>query len=751
MKKYATLVLLFTLLFTNIKQSTAQCVDCNTMICDGISSDDGSPADGVQTSRKCGCGSEISGACAYVEIDLTLNPYYDVNDPACGLIMETQESGNFNIYFIENGCDVADCSTPDFTVSSGATIESIPNSPTFSMMVCKNGGNAGRRDFNFSITCSTIENCVNSVDDDNNGFIDCDDPGCNLECDYSSTTSSFDGGLESNNRLSDKIAARNFERAVNSTGKIQFDIDFILPSYRDSKVNGKRENISISSIAPWDGIENTTSIETTPIDLLQITNATDIFAFDTYKAERRIASVLVTETSEKVYEHSKYICDRLGGSTIEAIWNYDFGSEHNFIVTKFINEDGSIEYNCNFSIIKNNLGKWCFESHWQLNQYSSGTQTFNFQLWANNTDHLQKLVQRFMANLKEYVIIEHSRFSEAPIMFVKSIKYHNRDIKVLLHNPNLESSLEISGFERSVERSTSTEFTKQIDLQGRTEEEFLIKTEGIFDMSFAIKSETGRSSDIIYIADGAWGIDNQRASAIVHYSEFKAENSSEATNQDYLVERGIELKGRIKNEISIYRALTPHQKPIDLSDYESLLLTAAGKGSLEITLINKGIVEWDKQARTTIVLQDDSTIYSINKSVFDASQPVDWNHISMIVFKIKGDDLQYQDFQVSISNVRFTKEIDEVEVEAPAHSEDLLIYPNPIVEDASVYFTAEKSIRYEFQVWSLKGDKVSTLIGNAAKGLNQLYIKSNGLNPGVYISRLLTEDGKVKVAKFTIF
>ena len=60
------------------------------------------------------------------------------------------------------------------------------------------------------------EDCINGLDDDGDGLVDCDDPSCSgvASCPVIELTSSGnDGGLESNDRLANLISKRNFKRA----------------------------------------------------------------------------------------------------------------------------------------------------------------------------------------------------------------------------------------------------------------------------------------------------------------------------------------------------------------------------------------------------------------------------------------------------------------------------------------------------------------------------------------------------------
>ena len=124
---------------------------------------------------------------------------------------------------------------------------------------------------------------------------------------------------------------------------------------------------------------------------------------------------------------------------------------------------------------------------------------------------------------------------------IQSISYHNKEIFGRIYNPELKKQANISGLERYVERSSGRPFQRKIDLKGILNEEFRIPSNGIFDMSFILSTNEDEVRDLVYIADGAWGIDNPKAAAILHKSNFLVDTRSRINETDYLIERGVEL------------------------------------------------------------------------------------------------------------------------------------------------------------------------------------------------------------------
>jgi hypothetical protein len=57
-------------------------------------------------------------------------------------------------------------------------------------------------------------------------------------------------------------------------------------------------------------------LQSTPTDLLELTNATEVLSVDYFDGNERQAVCLVTKTDGEVYSHTKSICDRVGGAEL---------------------------------------------------------------------------------------------------------------------------------------------------------------------------------------------------------------------------------------------------------------------------------------------------------------------------------------------------------------------------------------------------------------------------------------------------
>ena len=80
-----------------------------------------------------------------------------------------------------------------------------------------------------------------------------------------------------------------------------------------------------------------------PRDLIGITNATDVYSVDYLRAGETVGSILALKTEDGVYEHTKYICDRLLGAQLISVSTVEI-REQQFIKALIRNIDGSLEF-----------------------------------------------------------------------------------------------------------------------------------------------------------------------------------------------------------------------------------------------------------------------------------------------------------------------------------------------------------------------------------------------------------------------
>ncbi|MCH9681347.1 MAG: thrombospondin type 3 repeat-containing protein [Deltaproteobacteria bacterium] len=167
-------------------------------------------------------------------------------------------------------------------------------------------------------------------------------------------TSGDGGGLESNGRLASSLARRAIERSRMST----------MPRPRAGTTG------NLPALAPAAGVLGTAIVEVTPSDLVDLTNATDVYALD-YLSDQgeRLGSVLLVETVGGVYEHSKVVCDRASGARLSDLATIDVGGRTLLHATATNPGQRSVDHLATFALHEQADASASLYSYWLTSHY----------------------------------------------------------------------------------------------------------------------------------------------------------------------------------------------------------------------------------------------------------------------------------------------------------------------------------------------------------------------------------------------
>ncbi len=614
----------------------------------------------------------------------------------------------------DDGDGLVDCADPDCYSSNECTVE-----------ICDNGiddDNDGWADCNDSECFSLaicVEICDNGIDDNGNGLIDGDDPQC-------STPSGVQGGLESNRRLSDKIALRNFYTEVKNPEKFLEKKEGLIP-FRPN--TDSRDGLEIASLIPTELLGSTVS-ESAPLDLINITNATDVAAADYYLNNQRIATVLGITSEDGVYEHTKYICDRLDGSRLLDM-SYLYAKGGNFTSYELLNKYGQVEYAVSFSAYRENE-EFHLENHWSLANYPEGKDYYNFQIWAKSYIELIQLLEKIIDNIDEVSPITSFNNSALPKVFISYGKYENGTLKLQVRNKNLSQFINITGNLKRSESSDIETFAEMLPLTGAKDEIIFVETGHLYDMGLSMTTDDS-ASDEIFVADGSWGIDEQNPNAQVINFEVSPEETFYNTEEAYQVERSVSVQANIRDYLNIYRALGPKLNKTNLSQFNSLVFNAQGQGDLEITVVKQSITSWEEQFRTTISLSADNQAFILNASNLSSitGEQLVFDDVTMVVFTLLGDNLNFAPKSIELSNVRFENALvssnDEIEF-----IESIIVSPNPVVDVATFSFESDIATSATLNIVDQLGRVVAFNQINIKTGTNLLEMDLSSISTGGY-------------------
>jgi hypothetical protein len=597
------------------------------------------------------------------------------------------------------------------------------------------------------------EDCANGLDDDGDGLVDCDDPACSgvAACPViTPVTTANDGGLESNDRLSQQINQRNYLRKKANYKFNKTDAKRIIKSNNYRSQSARSTSLELLDLIPMDVLSNTEAIESSPTDLITITNATELFSVDYIRNNETIAAILATKTENGVYEHTKFICDRLLGAALLSVSTIEI-REQTFIKSIIKNVDGSKEFVLSFSgKLKNNDENFAIESHWNIDKYEADATFYNFQIWTNKIDDLITLGTETLElfNIQKPIVSYNN--STPPPVFVKTGRYKNGALELELVNVNGSKNIVIdAGFKRT-ETSITEYFNNSIALAEGYITPLLIETGNIFDIGFRVENDTNETPDDLFMSDGVWGKDDSATETTIQEFEI-AQNDNVYAGNGYRVERNISLKATTSQYVAAYRAFTPRFKAVDLSEFDVLELDANGIGDLEITIVKKGIEAWEHQFKTTIKLNEAKSHYVIPLAHFVSATESDINLTDAvtIVFTMSSDGVAVVQKELHLSDIAFTKQVLGLDTVIIAENEILLV-PNPMVTSSELSFYSEINTITDIEIYSLTGALIRKIAENTSAGNNNITFAREGLQSGIYFIKINNDFRSYKTVKLIV-
>ncbi|WP_296311098.1 ice-binding family protein [Winogradskyella sp. UBA3174] len=585
------------------------------------------------------------------------------------------------------------------------------------------------------------EICDNGIDDDGDGLIDCEDPSCSGFgiCDViaSPTSSSNSGGLESNSRLSEQINARNFKRAK---AGYTFDAATSPRIERGLMYASKSSNSSfiLQDFVPLTTINEDEAVEATPSDLIGITNATDIYAVDYLKNNSAVASVLVLKTENGVYEHTKYICDRLLGAELISVSTIDI-SEQQFIKSIIKNEDGTFEFVLSLSAkVVNNDANFAIESHWNIDQYEENVTFYNFQIWSNTIDDLYVLGQEVLNLLNIEKPISSYNNSTPPSVFVRKGKYIDGGLDLQIINTNGTQSVALDAGFRATETEDFNNLNSTINLNGQYITNLTVETGNLFDIGFRIGDGIATPDDL-FMSDGPWGIDDSQTETNVSLYNVTT-NDFEFDTNDFAIERNVDLNATTSTYVAAYRALTPRFKAVDLAEYNSFKFSAEGNGNLEITFVKQSITDWEAQFKTTVTLTSIMQDFTINIDDLQNSfgDDAELDDVITLVFTMVSEDGTMISKLMSLNNLRFSQ---TTTLSVSEFINDAIVvkaFPNPMTTYITLQFTASQSETVQIVMYDQLGKQVYNKSYNAVLGKNSITLNRENLSTGLYFCKIVS-------------
>ncbi len=244
------------------------------------------------------------------------------------------------------------------------------------------GDNDGLSDFD--------EDCTYGSDPDNP---DTDGDGTNDGDEYGNeSSSSGNGGLESNGRLATALATRAIMHSRMS----------VMPRMQLTALD-----FELSRLAPESPQITLQKQEVSPTDLVNVTNAQNIYGADYVDIDgKTIGSVLLIKTEGDLYEHSKSICDRAGGSKISNLYIQELASTKMVHATVTHPQHSTRDHAVVFKLYDETGAtnrEYSLHSHWLLEEYPApkdSQEVINVQVWASEPGLEVKIAEALLARFE---------------------------------------------------------------------------------------------------------------------------------------------------------------------------------------------------------------------------------------------------------------------------------------------------------------------------------------------------------------
>ncbi|MFS4455982.1 DUF4114 domain-containing protein [Maribacter sp. 2304DJ31-5] len=589
----------------------------------------------------------------------------------------------------------------------------------------------------------------------------------NTITDHADVSSGNDGGLESNGDLARLIAKRNFDRNKSNTFKNTQKRQQKYNRKTYKSLNAKSGNLT--ALFPETGMFGTeTTYVSSPEDLLAITNAENVFSIDYYEGENRVSAALAVETKGGVYNHTKTICDRLNNAQLLDVRTVALQG-YKLVYTQLQRANGALEYALTFSVKDEGRSQRVF-SLWNLDEYPIGDYT-NFQVWGSTMGQVTTLVNHILTSLAEKKELnDYKAENILPTVFIKSGYYKQGKLHLNIVNKVRAGWLNIDGNYKATEQDKLTNWNKTIALNGAWEEEVTVDTGYLFDIGISILAENSYQFDTMYLADGPWGVDfNKAVDAVADFTVI-AQEENETSISGHRVERGIVARGEVRETINIFRNLMAGDLQLNSEGYKNLQLKIKSDVPFEVSLVTDATDRWEERLRYVLDPETEGSLQHIPFKDFKnhEDRPMDFTRLKTIVFSVQGDYANYTPFNLEIFQVALTNdtreevpkigdvvwealEMGEVVQSTPQGTVEeplkIMGYPNPFVEYATITFPEAtpnvKTILTNMAGRIVYQDTLSTLTDNRS-----IQLRVQHLSRGIYIYTLWdARNGKTYYGK----
>ncbi|MBO6573951.1 MAG: DUF11 domain-containing protein [Rhodothermales bacterium] len=556
------------------------------------------------------------------------------------------------------------------------------------------------------------------------------------------------GGLESDGSLAGTLARVLFTRRLEAsqTGGIDG-----LPKFQfDGAGKSGLSNPTLRAVVPLTGPDGSEPFESSPEDILPVTNAADVVAADYLRMRdgRRLGAVFATLTlSGELYEHTKVVCDRLRGAHLTSVAAIQAAGQP-FLLSRLVHEDGAVDHAVTYVAYRTGSG-WTVDSRFRLDEHdvpADAEDVINVQVWSVSPSYTRMMVEASLARLAEMGPITflntEANPPQAPELYIRTGNYSSGVLELELYNPKARGRIHLTGGTiQRTELGDRQAFQESVSVP-RPDENGIsrvsIPVGPLFDASFFVETDAG-DRDVVYLADGAWSYtyDGEGGSDV---NDFRVEADQGAAKDGvHRIERSVNMTGSVRTWAVLFRYLRANGRAMDLSDYRYVEFTASGAGQLRV-LFEKESVRTSDHHGTVVKLERQPQTYRLWFDELrrpDGTGSLDPSDLLLISFYVIGEQGRSTPFELNVGELRFGGAEGDPLAVTPDSYELKQNYPNPFNPHTRIEFGLPEDGPVRLEVFDMLGRSVGLLAnGFMTAGRHDVPFDASRLASGVYLYRL---------------
>ena len=530
---------------------------------------------------------------------------------------------------------------------------------------------------------------------------------------HDTTSGGNTSGAESNGNMSELLLKRLLKIESGQTTRI----------LTNSKYGDITTGLSLKNFVPQTGPFSSSAVETTPFDILGISNAVSSYAADymvqTGNGSKRIGGVFSTITpAPYIYDHTKAVCDRLAGADVSSLDLVTIDGK-DFYAAKLV-KPGTTDYAVSFTLFETPTGfsvqnKWTYEEYIAPNNTSA---VYNFQVWSSALQSTVSIVETILHNASNQKPLTFLNNSQAnPTIYIKDAAYsHDGKINLTLVNKGESSQVSFNTTYRPSQSGDQLETTQNFTVSAG-ESSVSLNSGIVADAQVHLNTPQG-FKDEVYTSGGAYTYMNGASSSVSSFNtaSYPQENTSQFPAGSLVLSGGVNLSCYLNDWISVVRSLNASASVYDLTNYYGLTFKASGLSTVQIFIDMDGVQNYNYFVKTINLTSSEKT-FTLKFSDFNqrfgnqiSFDPSKIKYIGFILDRNMNPDVPVANFEVK--DIAFLNSLTGVHNNStsPVNYNLSQNYPNPFNPSTTIKYALPNASNVVLRIYDIMGREIRTLV-----------------------------------------